>query len=145
MPAARSDCSEPTWRWTAPSGWQTPPPARSAYQPGPSRLTLIDDGDAIITNRRVILHGPKPIREWRFSKFVGVTHSDGGYWSALHVSNGQKASGIGYGPDHVELVLFRLDLAAAEWWDARTDLVEELAQQVENHQSLKPVDPGDQR
>lgn len=119
--------------------------SRGTYQPGPSRPIPTDDSDAIITNKRVIFRGTKAIREWRFDRLVGMTHSADGYWTALQVSNRQKVSGLGYGPDHAKLVRFRLELAVAEWRGARADVVADLGQQVASHQSLKPVDPRLQR
>ena len=115
--------------------------SRGTYQPGPTRPTPIDEGDAIITNKRVIFRGPKATREWRFDKLVGSTDSDDGYWTALQVSNRQKVSGIGYGSDHADIVRFRLHLALADWRGTRERLVAELTHLIENHADQKPIDP----
>jgi hypothetical protein len=98
---------------------------RGHYVPGPMVLTPIDSGTVVITNKRVIFQGMKQTRECTFSKLIGFQHHDAG-GTTFSVSNRQKATVIGYGPEVMATFRFRLDLALAHYQDAVKEFVGEL-------------------
>jgi hypothetical protein len=115
---------------------------RGHYVPGPESPTIIDQGDALITNQRVLFRGPKQSREWAFSKLIGYSPSADRQWMAIQVSNRQKVSGIAYGEGVADMVEHRLQLALATFQDERPHLVEQIEQELQAHQSRKPSLPA---
>src|SRR3954447_24363330 len=59
--------------------------ARGHYVPGPEGPTVIDEGDVLITDQRVVFRGTKQSREWAFSKLLGFSTSPDRHWMALQV------------------------------------------------------------
>jgi len=112
--------------------------SRGYYTPGPESPTMIDEGEVLISNLRVVFRGPKQSREWSFPKLLGVTHYPDG-WTALQVSNRQKASGIAYGTNASETVRFRLSLALSVHGEREKQFIQELVEQHAAHLRSKPV------
>jgi hypothetical protein len=95
------------------------------YVPGPEAPTPVDTGRAVVTDQRVTFAGTKATREWLFAKLIGCQH-DPSNWTVLHVSNRQKASGIGYDVEHAAEIRFRIDLAVATFTGGRPSLQAQL-------------------
>jgi hypothetical protein len=60
----------------------------------PEESTIIDIGDAIFTNQRVVFVGPNHTREWDLSKLLGLEISDNGFQVSAGVSGRQKTSAL---------------------------------------------------
>ena len=60
----------------------------------PEESTIIDVGEAIFTNQRVVFMGPNHTREWDLSKLLGLEISDNGFQVSAGVSGRQKTSGL---------------------------------------------------
>lgn len=80
--------------------------------PGEEKLTVIDQGDTLITNKRAIFRGATNNSEWPFSRLVACEHNEAG-WSTFAVSGRKKNSGFAYGDDVAAEVQFRLELGIA--------------------------------
>ena len=112
---------------------------KGAYVPGEEEPFKIDEGMVVITNRRVIFQGPSQTREWDFDKLIGMQHDDERPWTAIHVRNRQKVSGVGYGDRLTPHVRLRLDLAVADYQGRPEIVAERLRHQVEQHIAAKPA------
>jgi hypothetical protein len=111
---------------------------RGTMVPGTEQPTVIDTGVATITSQRVVFQGPMQTREWDFSKLIGYEHFDVPRWTALHVSNRQKTSGIAYDNANALDVQFRLELALAHFNNRVDQFVQQLEAEVASHQSTRP-------
>ena len=60
----------------------------------PEESTIIDLGEAIFTNQRVVFMGPNHTREWDLSKLLGLEISDNGFQVAAGVSGQRKTSAL---------------------------------------------------
>lgn len=87
--------------------------SKGTFVRNPDVLTVIDEGQAAITDRRVVFVGPKQTREWTWKNTVAVDHDDQVDQTMINVSNRQKASGLAYGSGICALVRSRIDLAQA--------------------------------
>jgi hypothetical protein len=106
--------------------------------------TAIDQGTAVVTDRRVAFAGAQHAREWLWAKCLGVQHQPDAAWTAIAVSNRQKTSGLSYGTVEAEEVRFRLDLAYAVATGEIDDLAAGLdAERAEHaiHQPGAPLPP----
>jgi hypothetical protein len=112
--------------------------SRGRYVPGPESPTIIDRGDACITDQRVLFRGPKQSREWQFAKMIGYTPSADRSWTALQVSNRQKVSGIAYGTAVADLFEFRFHVALATFQGQRDELIANLEREQQAHSSARP-------
>jgi len=82
--------------------------SRGHYVHDPEVPTVIDRGDATVTDHRIIFQGVKQVREWRLDKLIGFAHDATHSATAIQVSNRQKVSGIschGIDPTRVRLAL----------------------------------------
>ena len=61
----------------------------------PEESTIIDVGEAIFTNQRVVFMGPNHTREWDLSKLLGLEISDNGFQVSAGVSGRPKTSALG--------------------------------------------------
>ena len=61
----------------------------------PEESTIIDLGEAIFTNQRVVFMGPNHTREWDLSKLLGLEISDNGFQVSAGVSGRPKTSALG--------------------------------------------------
>ena len=77
----------------APGVYATGGGGQSVSAPPPEQMTVIDQGQAVFTDKRVVFVGAKHSREWDFSRMLGATpFQSGGVLMA--VSNRQKMSGM---------------------------------------------------
>ncbi len=72
---------------------------------------------------------------------MGIQHDDALGATYLQVSNRQKVSGIGYGPQVAQDVQFRLSLALAHYNGDVQPLVESLERTVRELRAQRPTDP----
>lgn len=107
------------------------PATRATFIPGEETMTQVDSGTATITNRRVIFQGEKRAQEWPFAHLLGYEHK--GSWTALHVSNRQKVSGIGYGAFVSADWELYLALALARFRDSVDELQAHVQAELEIH------------
>jgi hypothetical protein len=115
---------------------------RGTMVPGTEQPTVIDTGVATITDQRVVFQGPMQTREWSFAKLIGYENFDEPHWTALHVSNRQKTSGIAYDQANALDVQFRLELALAHFNNRVDQFVQQLEAEVASHQATRPSDPS---
>jgi hypothetical protein len=114
---------------------------KGQYARAQEKPTVIDEGTAVITDKRVAFAGAKQAREWAWAKCLGVQHQPDAPWTAISVSNRQKTSGILYGDDASGDVRFRLDLAYAVATGEADDLAAELEAERAEHARHRPGSP----
>jgi hypothetical protein len=82
--------------------------SKGHYVHAPEEPTVIDTGDATVTDRRIVFQGTKQIREWQLTKLLGFTHDAHRCATAIQVSNREKVSGLiykGIDPERVHLAM----------------------------------------
>jgi Excalibur calcium-binding domain len=100
----------------------------------------VDTGQVAITDRRVVYIG-RMVREWPYSKLIGMSHTVAGEtW--LLVTNGQKVAGVALPPAAVAGFRLHLALALADNAGQRDDFAADLAAQIERHEEAKPQPPA---
>jgi hypothetical protein len=115
---------------------------RGTYEQAAEALSTIDQGDVVITDKRVVFLGGKQTREWAFAKLMGVQHDERVGETYMQVSNRQKVSGIGYGAAAAQDVMFRLSLALAHHNDTVEKMVADLEDDVRTLRAERPRDPS---
>ena len=80
--------------------------------PGDESITITDNGNALVTNSRIMFVGSKRTHEWEFDKMVSAAHHADG-WTVFAMKGRGKPTGLGYGESVATEVQFRLELAAA--------------------------------
>lgn len=105
------------------------------------RPTPIDEGTAVVTDKRLVFAGAKQAREWLWTKTIGLQHQDDAPWTAIPVSNRQKVSGIAYDDPHADEIRFRLDFAQAVATGATDAFVAELEADRAEHATRRPGTP----
>jgi hypothetical protein len=103
---------------------------KGTYVQNDPKLTVIDTGSAVVTDKRVVFSGPKYTREWLWSKCIALDHQDDLAYTVIGVSNRQKTSGLGYDHTATPMVRFRLDLALAVENGTTSSLVAELSDEL---------------
>jgi hypothetical protein len=99
---------------------------RGHYEQGEEKPTIIDQGDASVTTRRVVFQGGKYTREWNFAKLVGITSYTDQPATAIRVSNREKTSGIVYQGLPVDPVRLKLAVAVAIFEGEKEQVTQEL-------------------
>lgn len=112
--------------------------SRGHYVANPETPTAVDSGIAVVTDQRVMFHGNKLAREWRFSKLLVCTHDANQPWTSFSVSNRQKVSGILYDRESCSTVRFRMELALAHFNGTVAAFVSNLQQQLHEHEQSRP-------
>jgi hypothetical protein len=85
---------------------------RGRVTPGDESLQIIDTGDAIVTNVRMMFKGTTHAQEWPFRKIMACEHIPGGI-TTFAVSGRSKTSGIAYGELNSSEIQYRIELAIA--------------------------------
>jgi hypothetical protein len=114
---------------------------KGQYVRAEEKPTIIDQGTAVITDKRVAFAGARQAREWAWAKCLGVQRQPDQPWTAIAVSNRQKTSGILYSDEATEMVRFRLDLAYSVAIGEADDLVTELEAERAEHAAHRPGAP----
>ena len=92
----------------------------------PEESTIVDMGDAIFTNQRVVFVGPNHTREWDLSKLLGLEISDNGFQVSAGVSGRQKTSALA--GDCLGMITPGIAFAlAAEMFQGGTESAQKLA------------------
>ena len=108
--------------------------------PGREQTTMTDEGNALITDKRVIFVGSRRNQEWSFAKMLGMTHMPEGY-TVFAVRNRTKPTGIGYGSGVGTDVQFRLELASALATGTLARFEGELLAEKARIDAARPVPP----
>lgn len=85
---------------------------RGRVTPGDESLQVIDTGDAIVTNVRMMFKGTTHAQEWQFKKVMACEHIPGGI-TTFAVSGRSKTSGIAYGELNASEIQYRIELGIA--------------------------------
>ena len=109
--------------------------------PGEEKLTVVDRGDTLVTNKRAIFRGGTNNAEWPFARLVACEHNEEG-WSTFAVSGRKKNSGFAYGEDVAAEVQFRLELGIALCNETLDRLLAELRVERQHLDSQRPEPPA---
>lgn len=116
--------------------------SRGTFVQGSEELRITDEGQAVVSNKRVVFQGGLNSREWAFGKLIGLQHDPSRPITLIHVSNRQKVSGIAYPPEQAPQVRYAFELAAAiEAGDTRPLIASIQAERAE-HARLRPAPPA---
>ena len=108
--------------------------------PGEESITATDQGNALVTNERIMFAGSKRTHEWKFAKLISMSHTPHGYTVFAAAGRG-KPAGLGYGVSASSEVQFRLELAAAFALETLGRFEQELSAEQTHHRGTKPVPP----
>lgn len=111
---------------------------KGTYASGEERPTAIDTGTTTITNQRAVFQGTKQVREWPWSKLIGLQHDAEQPWTSLPVSNRQKVSGFLYDDENAERIRFVLDLVVARFSGTDKELVAQIQEELSEHTRDRP-------
>lgn len=107
--------------------------ARGRAVRGDESLTVVDTGDALVTNQRMMFMGTTHAQEWSFTDLMACEHLPGGI-TIFAVSGQPKTSGIGYGELNASEVQHRIELAISLCVGTTDTYVNELG--IERQQIL---------
>jgi len=108
--------------------------------PGEESISATDQGNALVTNERIMFAGSKRTHEWKFAKLISMSHTPHGYTVFAPAGRG-KPAGLGYGVSASSEVQFRLELAAAFALETLGRFEQELSAEQAHHRETKPVPP----
>lgn len=108
--------------------------------PGEESITVTDEGNALVTNSRIMFVGSKRTHEWEFDKMVSAAHDADG-WTVFAMKGRGKPTGLGYGAGVATEVQFRLELAAAMALGSLERYVAELEAEKARLESVRPALP----
>lgn len=112
---------------------------------GDESLTVVDTGDALVTNQRMMFKGTTNAHEWPFKKVMACEHLPGGI-TTFAVSGRSKTSGIGYGEVNASEIQYRIELAISLCVGTTDAYVKELeverARILAEHQKVQPDSLG---
>lgn len=108
--------------------------------PGEESITVTDEGNALVTNSRIMFVGSKRTHEWEFDKMVSAAHHADGYTIFAMKGRG-KPAGLGYGENAATEVQFRLELAAAMALGSLSRYAAELEAEKAQLESVRPALP----
>lgn len=107
---------------------------------GEESISATDQGNALVTNSRIMFTGAKRSHEWKFAKLISMAHMPQGY-TVFAASGRGKPAGLGYGVSVATEVQFRLELAAAFALGTLPRLAQELEVEQQHHRDEMPVPP----
>lgn len=108
--------------------------------PGEESMTVTDNGNALVTNTRIMFVGSKRTHEWEFAKMVSAAHDADG-WTVFAMKGRGKPTGLGYGEKVATEVQFRLELAAAMALGSLERYVAELEAERAQLEAVRPALP----
>jgi hypothetical protein len=109
--------------------------------PGEEKLSVVDQGDTLITNKRAVFRGATNNSEWPFARLVACEHNANGY-STFAVSGRKKNSGFAYGEDVAAEVQFRLELGIAICNETLDKLLAEFRVERQHLDARRPAPPA---
>ena len=114
----------------------------------PEQLTVIDSGQAIFTNHRIVFVGAQITREWDFKKVIALEPGPNGVNVRIAVSNREKISGLqapsinAFGPGYPAAFAFNWfqngEASAKQWAKDLSKEITELVE-VERAKDAKPA------
>ena len=115
----------------------------------PEQLMVIDQGQAVFTNQRIVFSGAKEVRDWDLSKTVSLVPAPNATSVKIAVTNHDRVSGLqavgyqGFGPGFVAAYAFNWSqqgAAAARKWAKETaeQIRSVLAAETAKNASPKP-------
>lgn len=107
---------------------------------GAENMKLTDEGNALVTNKRIMYSGSTRSHEWRFDKMLSISHLVGGI-SIFAMSTG-KPTGIGYGTPNEREIQFRIEIAAAMAMDTMDKFRKQLQVEKDKLTAEMPVPPA---
>lgn len=113
---------------------------KGSITPGAESISVADEGNAMVTNQRIMFAGAVRTHEWKFAKMMSMNHVPMGY-TVFASSGSGKPAGIGYGEGAATDMQFRLELAAAMARDTLPRYFEELNVEKQKHSSEAPLPP----
>jgi len=113
---------------------------RGKIIPGDESITPTDEGNALVTNERIMFTGSKRSHEWKFDKLISMSHTAHGYTVFSPAGRG-KPAGLGYGVSVSSQVQFRLELAAAFTLGTLERFEQELVAEQAHHRDQRPIPP----
>jgi hypothetical protein len=108
--------------------------------PGDESISPTDQGNALVTNERIMFTGSKRTHEWKFAKLISMSHTPHGYTVFAPAGRG-KPAGLGYGVSVSSEVQFRLELAAAFALGTLDRFEQELSAEQTHHRDERPIPP----
>jgi hypothetical protein len=108
--------------------------------PGEESISPTDQGNALVTNERIMFTGSKRTHEWKFAKLISMSHTPHGYTVFAPAGRG-KPAGLGYGVSVSSEVQFRLELAAAFALGTLDRFEQELSAEQTHHRDERPIPP----
>lgn len=108
--------------------------------PGEESITVTDEGNALVTNSRIMFVGSKRTHEWEFAKMVSAAHDAKG-WTVFAMKGRGKPTGLGYGESVATEVQFRLELAAAMALGSLDRYAAELVIEKARLEAMRPAIP----
>ena len=106
---------------------------RGSITRNPEQLMIVDQGQAIFTNQRILFSGAKFVRDWDLKSTVSLEPGPNGINVKIAVSNRDRTSGLqaldiyGFGPGYAAAYVFNLfqegEAAAKKW---ANDLANEI-------------------
>jgi hypothetical protein len=115
--------------------------SRGSHVPGAEQLQITDEGQVVISNKRLVFHGGVNNREWSYAKLVSIQHDASRPITLIHVSNRQKVSGIACPADQAVHFRFALELGVAKESGTVVALLSSIQAERDEHARLRPAPP----
>jgi hypothetical protein len=106
---------------------------KGSFTKNPEQLMIVDKGQAIFTNQRIIFSGAKFVRDWNLKDTVSLEPGPNGFDVKVAVTNRERTSGlrsldyVSFGPGYAAAYVFNLSQngkEAADKW--ASELVQEI-------------------
>jgi Protein of unknown function (DUF2510) len=111
--------------------------SRGHYVQGTEEPTIIDLGTVVVTDQRVVFVGANRTTEWAFARLISIQHYEHRPWTAIAVSNRQKASGFVYTPGIQGTVRAMLEVATGLYNGEGDQLAADLHEQLREHDAAE--------
>ncbi|MGC3953435.1 MAG: hypothetical protein QM804_04140 [Propionicimonas sp.] len=105
------------------------------------QLRTSGNGEAVVTNQRVIFRGGLSNREWRLDKLLRIEHLATRPVTLIQVSNRKRISGISYPAEEAPRVRFAIELAASVHFGATAGLIAALQSERSALVNARPAPP----
>jgi hypothetical protein len=119
----------------------TIPPVTATAGPVPAGIRVRDNGQVLVTSRRLVFLGPRNNREWSYDRLTGLIHDPTAPMTLMRVSNRKAVSGVLIDPPAAASFRFNLQLAIADAAGDRAGLVAYLDHLIGDHDHVRPAPP----
>jgi hypothetical protein len=88
---------------------------KGSFTKNPEQLLIVDQGQAIFTNQRIIFSGAKFVRDWNLKDTVSLEPGPNGFNVKVAVTNRERTSGlqsldyVSFGPGYAAAYVFNLN------------------------------------